>query len=173
MKPNELLIFQLLAVLSLAQAVRHKFPIQCFQCSWDAEVEVDDERRKLLEQQMKEIEDPEGLQGPMKPPFLGINNFAEMPSRDQLALQCKNCTKMDGTCARWTYYTNEQPRNVTWLCVNSVEVGCFVEKLPNQLRKEVCLCKDQDYCNGTGTLLPQAQLLLAMFLLLGLVAAAR
>ncbi|CAN7944027.1 unnamed protein product, partial [Ixodes hexagonus] len=153
------------------RASRQHGQIKCFQCSWDAEMEVD-EKRRLHFKDLMESEDTEGLQGPLRPPFVGVETFAESPSEDQLKLHCETCKKTDGTCARWTYYTSEQPRNVTWLCVNSVEIGCFVEKLPNQLRKEVCLCKDQDFCNGTGVPLP-SPILAILLLLVGLGAAAR
>lgn len=113
--------------------------LSCFQCSWDGEKERSDSSRAQQD----------AVAEPVRSPLYGTETFKELPSKAQLFSHCDNCTKTDGACARWAFYTASQVRNVTWLCVNSVERGCFVEKMANQLRKEVCLCADQHHCNHT------------------------
>ncbi|XP_075546611.1 uncharacterized protein LOC142579866 [Dermacentor variabilis] len=46
------------------------------------------------------------------------------------------------------------PVNVTWMCVNSLETGCFVEYMASHFVKEVCLCADRHHCNAAGVAAP-------------------
>ncbi|KAL3218463.1 hypothetical protein MRX96_031535 [Rhipicephalus microplus] len=126
----------------------------CFQCSWLAEQVVDAERQKDLTKRWKEAYErsEDAIDNPFKEPLLGVDTFSEMPTKSQLFAHCSNCTKPDGMCARWTFYGNTgQPVNVTWMCVNSLETGCFVEYMASHFVKEVCLCADRHHCNAAGS----------------------
>lgn len=128
---------------------RHR-NVSCFQCSWLSEQTVDNERRKEFGKRWKATyaESEITIDNPFKPPLLGVETFAQMPTRAQLAAHCNNCSKIDGMCARWTFYGNTgKPANVTWMCVNSRQTGCFLEHVPKHFVKEVCLCADRHHCN--------------------------
>ncbi|XP_037277864.1 uncharacterized protein LOC119170724 isoform X1 [Rhipicephalus microplus] len=125
--------------------------VSCFQCSWLAEQPVDANRStEVAKRWNTAYADSEKLiDNPFKPPLLGIDTFAEMPTALQLAAHCNNCSKLDGMCARWTFYGNTgKPANVTWMCVNSEQTGCFKEQVSSHFVKEVCLCADRHYCNA-------------------------
>lgn len=136
---------------------QHRRSLSCFQCSWLAEQPVDSKREdEVAKRWMKAYERSEdAIDNPFKRPLLGVETFAEMPTRTQLAEHCDNCTKADGMCARWTFYgSTGQPLNVTWMCVNSLETGCFVEHMASHFVKEVCLCQDRHHCNAAGAATP-------------------
>ncbi|KAL1473420.1 hypothetical protein MTO96_038691, partial [Rhipicephalus appendiculatus] len=143
----------------------HRRSLSCFQCSWLAEQVVDEERQKdLAERWKKAYERSEGaIDNPFKEPLLGVETFSEMPTRSQLLAHCNNCSKPDGMCARWTFYGNTgQPVNVTWMCVNSLETGCFVEYMASHFVKEVCLCADRHHCNAAGVAAASVSLVAAL-----------
>lgn len=145
--------------------------LSCFQCSWLAEQAVDDERRRTAEKRWQatygDLE--RAIDNPFKPPLLGVETFSETPTVPQLAEHCGNCSKIDGACARWTFYGNTgQPVNSTWMCVNSLERGCFVENMGNHFTKEVCLCSDRHHCNAAPPAsVTAAPLAVALFLWAG------
>lgn len=129
---------------------RHR-NVTCFQCSWLAEQPVDANRSKEVIKRWKTAyaDSEKVIDYPFKPPLLGIETFAEMPTREKLAAHCNNCSKLDGMCARWTFYgSTGKPANVTWMCVNSKQTGCFTEHVSSHFVKEVCLCADRHHCNA-------------------------
>ncbi|XP_075543533.1 uncharacterized protein LOC142577992 [Dermacentor variabilis] len=124
--------------------------VSCFQCSWLSEQSVDDERRKEFAKRWKAAyaDSEKSIHNPFKSPLLGAETFAQMPTKAQLAARCNNCSKIGGACARWTFYGNTgKPANVTWMCVNSRQTGCFLEHVAMHFTKEVCLCADRHHCN--------------------------
>nr|XP_050040939.1 uncharacterized protein LOC126537885 [Dermacentor andersoni] len=139
--------------------------LSCFQCSWLAEQPVDPQRQADIEKRWRKAYErsEDAIDNPFKRPLLGVETFTEMPTRTQLAAHCDNCTRADGMCARWTFYgSTGLPVNVTWMCVNSLETGCFVEYMASHFVKEVCLCADRHHCNAAGvaTATPLVALLL-------------
>lgn len=135
--------------------------VSCFQCSWLAEQLVDANRSKEFFKHWKTAyaDSEKAIDNPFKPPLLGMETFAEMPTRAQLAAHCNNCSKLDGVCARWTFYGNTgKPANVTWMCVNSRQTGCFTEHVSSHFTKEVCLCADRHHCNAAIATTPVSPL---------------
>ncbi|XP_050040939.2 uncharacterized protein [Dermacentor andersoni] len=131
--------------------------LSCFQCSWLAEQPVDPQRQADIEKRWRKAYErsEDAIDNPFKRPLLGVETFTEMPTRTQLAAHCDNCTRADGMCARWTFYgSTGLPVNVTWMCVNSLETGCFVEYMASHFVKEVCLCADRHHCNAAGVATP-------------------
>ncbi|XP_077520025.1 uncharacterized protein LOC144129832, partial [Amblyomma americanum] len=135
----------------LQRLQRGRRSLSCFQCSWLAEQQVNTKLEKEFARRWEKAYGhvEHAIDNPFKPPLLGKDAFSEPPTRADLASsRCGNCTKADGACARWTFYGNTgQPVNVTWMCVNSLATGCFVEHMANQFVKEVCLCADRHHCN--------------------------
>ncbi|KAH7968481.1 hypothetical protein HPB52_008929 [Rhipicephalus sanguineus] len=130
---------------SSADSGSHRRSLSCFQCSWLAEQAVTRDRHEELARHWKEAyKHSEGaIDNPFKEPLLGVETFSEMPTRSQLMVHCDNCSKPDGKCARWTFYGNTgQPVNVTWMCVNSLETGCFVEHMASHFDKETARTGD-------------------------------
>ncbi|XP_077560135.1 uncharacterized protein LOC144175005 [Haemaphysalis longicornis] len=143
--------------------------LSCFQCSWLAEQAVDEDRSTATEKRWNETyrDEEHRINNPFKPPLIGVETFSETPTRSQLADHCRNCSKIDGACARWTFYGNTgQPVNITWMCVNTLERGCFVENMGNHFTKEVCLCSDRHHCNAAPSATASAVLPLAVALFL-------
>lgn len=172
MRVTALLSCLLVAVFTPASfGKRRSVDLTCFLCSWNGEEKLTDEKRKELMKRWSEQKD-QPMENPVKEPLLGLEAFTDMPVKSDLDKHCKSCTKSNNACARWSFYTNGKPRNVTWLCANTLERGCFVERLPNQLLKEVCICSDQNYCNGSpSTFFANTSLALLLLPLLGMLLA--
>ncbi|XP_022659408.1 uncharacterized protein LOC111249609 isoform X2 [Varroa destructor] len=115
--------------------------MECYECTWDAYHKVDSAARK---QKQKELQDFGKMSYPLKwmlpnSTFFGNEAISTYPEKADLERLCSKCSLGPSTvCVKWKFFTSvkNNPLNVTWGCVSSVERGCFEEKAAKDLYKE-------------------------------------
>ncbi|XP_022709596.1 uncharacterized protein LOC111272417 [Varroa jacobsoni] len=138
--------------------------MECYECTWDAYHKVDSAARK---QKQKELQDFGKMSYPLKwmlpnSTFFGNEAISTYPEKADLERLCSKCSLGPSTvCVKWKFFTSvkNNPLNVTWGCVSSVERGCFEEKAAKDLYKEVCLCDSRHLCNSALALRPRCYFL--------------